>query len=85
MRHLAKQPGKEVSPNGNHGAFFSCDLYTTENHWAKFQLYKEKKIPQITQFDRTMSINGQGKVWMAKDGYRGPEMSVKGFGWILRA
>ena len=27
-------------------------------------------------------VNGQGKVWMFKDGYRRPEMGVKGFGWV---
>ena len=29
-----------------------------------------------------MGVNGQGKVRMARDGYRGPEMGVKGFGWL---
>ena len=27
-------------------------------------------------------VNGQGKVWMVKDGYTRPEMGVKGFGWV---
>ena len=31
-----------------------------------------------------MGVNGQGKVRMARDGYRGPEMGVKGFGWLWR-
>ena len=29
-----------------------------------------------------MGVNGQGKVRMARDGYRGHEMGVKGFGWL---
>ena len=28
-----------------------------------------------------MGVNGQGRLYMAKDGYRGPEMGVKVFGW----
>ena len=31
-----------------------------------------------------VGVNGQGKVRMARDGYRGPEMGVKGFGWLGR-
>ena len=31
-----------------------------------------------------VGVNGQEKVWMAKDGKRGPEMGVKGFGWLWR-
>ena len=30
-------------------------------------------------------VNGQGRLWMAKDGYRGPEMGVKVFGRVWRA
>ena len=78
MCHLEKKrPTKEVSPNGDHEAFFSCDLCIIENHLRKFKLYI-KIIPQIIQFDWTMGVNDQGKVWMAKDRYRGPGMGVKG-------
>ena len=32
-----------------------------------------------------VGVNGQIKVWMAKDGYRGPEKGVKDFGCVWRA
>ena len=31
-----------------------------------------------------VGVHGQGIVWGAKDGYRGPEMGVKAFGWVWR-
>ena len=31
-----------------------------------------------------MGINGQGRLYMAMDGYTGPEMGVKLFGWVWR-
>ena len=32
-----------------------------------------------------VGVNGQGRLYMAKDGYRGLEMGVKVFGWVWRA
>ena len=32
-----------------------------------------------------VGVHGQGIVWGAKDGYRGPEMGVKALGWVWRA
>ena len=49
---LKKGSGKEGSPIGNHGAFFSCDPHTIRKLWAKFQLYKDF-FPEKIQFDRT--------------------------------
>ena len=40
VRYFEKGPGKEGTAIGNHGAFFSFDLYTREKLWTKFQLYK---------------------------------------------
>ena len=40
MRHFEKGSGKEGFPIGNHGTFFSRDLYTMGKLWTKFQLYK---------------------------------------------
>ena len=49
MRHSEKGPGKEGSPIGNHGAFFSRDLYALGKLWTKLQLYK-KFFPQTMVF-----------------------------------
>ena len=55
---------------------FSCVLCIIENHLRKFQLYRKKTLTNYPiRLDK--GVNGQGRVWTAKDGYRGPEMGVK--------
>ena len=44
-----KGPGERVSPIGNHGAFFPCDLYTRWSHLAKFQFINSNKQYFLSQ------------------------------------
>ena len=52
MRHFEKSSEKEGSAIGNHGTFFSRDLYTIGKLWTKFQLYN-LLFPEIIQFNWT--------------------------------
>ena len=52
MRHFEKSSEKEGSAIGNHGIFFSRDLYTIGKLWTKFQLYNFL-FPEIIQFNWT--------------------------------
>ena len=41
-----KGSAKEGSPIGNHGEFFSRELYTIGKPWTKFQLYENFSCKQ---------------------------------------
>ena len=52
--HYGTVPENEVSPHGQSGAFFVCDVHVIGTIYAKYQLYKIN-FPQKSFYTRTIS------------------------------
>ena len=55
------------------------------NIWGGFRGYGWVRRSWDWREASRVGVHGQGNVRGAKDGYRGFEMGVEAFGWMLRA